>query len=194
MVFQTCMCVCMCVYIEISLTQFLYKHDNIYHNTLHTHDIWLMASKKSWILSRWNTELSLAKSSLLICYKTILAFSKYSPIIEPIEDGLMANIKESNIQISGASFSKTQDLNSEHVALAGVSDIHVKKVWPKIGSSCCDSDSDVHCIMSTQGGGPSREKRSPLNMHFMALRSPLKTLTGKSDWTTGQMWLLILAV
>lgn len=48
-------------------------------------------------------------------------------------------------------------------------------------SSCCDSDSDsdVHHIVPIQGGGPSRVERSPLNMHFMARRSHLKTPTGK---------------
>lgn len=50
--------------------------------------------------------------------------------------------------------SKIQDLNSECVALARVSDIHMKEILPKICSSCCDSDSDVHCVMSIQEKRP----------------------------------------
>lgn len=49
----------------------------------------------------------------------MLTFSKNSPIIEPTEDGLIANLKES-IQLNGKKIlSKIQNLNSEHVTLVG---------------------------------------------------------------------------
>ena len=75
--------------------------------------------------------------------------------------------------------SKIKDLNSEHVALAGVSDIHTKEVSPEICSSSCDSDSDVHCVMSVQEERPQQSEKDPSNMHFMALRNHLRSLTGK---------------
>lgn len=56
----------------------------------------------------------------------------------------------------------------------------MKEVSPqKICSSCCDSDSDAHCVMSIQEERPQQCEKDPLNMHFMALRSHLRTLTGK---------------
>lgn len=100
---------------------------------------------------------ALAKPSLSIFYKIkliILAFSENSPITGPIANGLIENLKES-IQLRGEKIlPKIQDLNSEGVALVGISDIHMKKVLPKICSSCCDSDSDVHRVMSIQEERP----------------------------------------
>lgn len=57
--------------------------------------------------------------------------------------------------------SKIKDLNSEHVALAGVSDIHMKEASPEICSPSCDSVSDVHCVMSIQEERPQQSEKYP---------------------------------
>lgn len=75
--------------------------------------------------------------------------------------------------------STIKDLNSEHVALAGVSDIHMKEVSPKICSSGCDSDSDAHCVTSIQEERPQQSEKDPANMRLMALRNRLRILTAK---------------
>lgn len=63
--------------------------------------------------------------------------------------------------------------------LAVVSDIHMKEVLPKISSSCCDSDSDVHCVMSAQEERPQQSEKDPFQHAFHGTRKSLKNLTGK---------------
>lgn len=74
--------------------------------------------------------------------------------------------------------SKIGALNSEHVALAVVSDIHVKSVLPKICSSCCDSDSDVHCLMSVREERPLQSGKD-LTQH--AFHNTIESLKNP-DW------------
>lgn len=71
-----------------------------------------------------------------------------------------------------------KDLNSEQVALAGVSDIHMKEVSPEICSSSCDSDSDVHCVMSVQEERPQRSEKDPSQHAFHGTKESLKI----PDW------------
>lgn len=73
--------------------------------------------------------------------------------------------------------SKIKDLNSEHVALAGVSDIHMKEVSPEICSSSWDSDSDVHCVMSIQER-PQQSEKDPSQHAFHGTKVSLKI----PDW------------
>lgn len=74
--------------------------------------------------------------------------------------------------------SKIQGLNSEHVTLAVVSDIHMKEVSPKLCSSRCDSDSDVHCVMSIQEERPQQSEKDPFQHAFHGTMKSLKNL----DW------------
>jgi hypothetical protein len=76
-------------------------------------------------------------------------------------------------------FSKIQDLNSEHVALTEVSDIHMKEVLPKICSSCCDSDSGVHCVMSIQEERPQWSEKDHSQHAFHDTMESLMNLPGK---------------
>lgn len=73
---------------------------------------------------------------------------------------------------------KVQSLNSEHVTPAVLSDIHMKEASPKICRSCCDGDSDVHCVMSIQEERPQQSEKDPFQHAFHGTMKSLKNL----DW------------